>query len=94
MEVAGMPEEFPSTPSRTIEDSIVGDIIEEVDVHQNEDKISYKATGQIKWTGKEEGSEASTAFQAVGKFNTVGEAFTAGFEEADRKIANMKSGKL
>jgi hypothetical protein len=82
--------EFPSTRSRKVADPTVGEIIEEVDVHLNEDKITYKATGQIKWAGNSD----ATAFQVVGEFKTVEEAFAAGFAEADRKIDTMKSGKL
>jgi hypothetical protein len=86
--------EFPSTRSRKVVDPTVGDVIEEVDVHLNEDKVTYKATGRLMWTGKDEGSDLSTAFQVVGEFKTVEEAFAAGFAEADRKIAKIKSGKL
>jgi hypothetical protein len=86
--------EFPSTRSRKVVDPAVGDVIEEVDVHLNEDKVTYKATGRLMWTGKDEGSEVSAAFQVMGEFKTVEEAFAAGFAEADRKMATMKSGKL
>jgi hypothetical protein len=67
--------------------------VAQLDVHLNEDKITHTATGRLMFTGKEEGSDLSTAFQVVGEFKTVEEAFAAGFAEADRKMATMKSGK-
>jgi hypothetical protein len=39
-------------PVSSIRSGKVGEFTEEVQVHQNTDKLTYKANGQIEWTGK------------------------------------------